>query len=238
MRIQEARQRLADAAKGLAQSERVKHRLEELKRDARDEQNLEKPDFVWRSLVESFSSLGNSRGYEGLFGNPENYKKITFEALSCLSPEGRLGVLTKTLRAAAAVRFPNVKSERLAANFKKIEKMGGPAKAKAKLLNEPGRDAKIKFLRKFDGIGDKYARNIFMNVYHPEFRQSIAIDSRIGSILKELGLKFRTYEAEEQFYLEAAEKAGLEGWELDRLIYEFKDDVLARLREQRRELPA
>ncbi|WP_197526239.1 hypothetical protein [Botrimarina colliarenosi] len=62
-----------------------------------------------------------------------------------------------------------------------------------------------------------------MDVYHPEFRQSIAIDSRIQSITKILGLTFSTYEGEERFYLEAAEQAGLNGWELDRLMFNALD---------------
>jgi hypothetical protein len=222
----EARQRLADAAKALSQVDSVKHKLEELKRDA---QCLEKPDFVWLSLVESFSSMGNSRGYDGLFGNPENYKKITYEALSSLSPDGRLGALAKTL-GAAAVRMPDRKAEWLAAAFKQIESMGGPAEAKAKLLREPGRDAKIAFLERFDGIGPKYARNIFMNVYHLEFRQCIAVDSRIESVLTELGLKeLKSYESREQFLLEVAKEAGIDGWDLDRMIYNFKYEISARL---------
>lgn len=173
--------------------------------------------------------MGNSRGYEGLFGNPENYKKITFEALSLLSPEDRLSVLARTL-SASGVRWPDKKAEWLAANFKQMEKMGGPAEAKAKLLGQPDRDAKIVFLKKFDGISDKYARNIFMNVYHPEFLRSVAIDSRIESVLAELGLNdLKSYEARERFFMEVAGLAGLDGWELDRIIYHFKDEVLARL---------
>ena len=53
----EARQRLADAVKALSQLDSVKRKLEELKGDAR---YLENPDFVWQSLVESLSSMGNS----------------------------------------------------------------------------------------------------------------------------------------------------------------------------------
>ena len=227
LKRQRACQRLADAASGLAQLDFVKHKLEELKSDA---QCLEKPDFIWLSLVESLSSMGNSRGYEGLFGDPENYERITFEALSSLPREGRLRVLAETL-AAGAVRMPDRKAEWLAADFEQIEGMGGPAQAKAKLLSEPGRDTKIAFLKKFAGIGDKYARNIFMNVYHPEFRQCIAIDSRIESVLAELGLsELKSYEAREQFFLEVAETAGLDGWELDRMLYNFKNEVFARLR--------
>lgn len=222
----EARQRLADATKVLAQLDSVKRKLEELKGDAR---YLERPDFVWVSLVESLSSMGNSRGYDGLFGDPENYKRITFEALSLLSPEDRLRLLTETL-SAATVRMPHRKAEWLATDFEEIQTMGGPAKAKAALLSESGRDAKIAFLKRFAGIGDKYSRNIFMNVYHPEFRHCIAVDSRIDSVLEELGLnELKSYRKREQFLLEVAETAGVDGWDLDKMLYHFKYEVLARL---------
>jgi hypothetical protein len=39
-------------------------------------------------------------------------------------------------------------------------------------------------------------------------------------------LPFRTYEPEGEFYLDAAKQAGLEGWELDRMLYRFRDCVL------------
>jgi hypothetical protein len=212
--------------RALAQIEDVELKLEKLKKD---ESYLQRPDFLWLSLVESMSSMGNSRGYEGLFGNPENCKKITFEALSSLSPDDRLQQLAGVL-GAAAVRMPDKKAEWLAADFTRIQAMGRPEKAKDALLNKFGRDAKIAFLKRFAGIGDKYARNIFMNVYHPEFRQSIAVDSRIESVLAALGLvELKNYEATEQFLVEAAKEAGVDGWDLDRMLYHFKDQLLVRL---------
>lgn len=216
-------QRLAGVMRRLAEAHRA--RLAELKRDARD---LERADFIWRSLVESFSSMGNSRGYQGLFGDPRKYEEITFEALSRLPASERQRVLSKTL-AAGKVRMPDRKAAWLLTNFERIAKLGGPAATKSKLLARQGREAKIEFLKTFDGIGDKYARNIFMNVFHPDFRQSIAVDARIQSISNALKLKFNKYEAEESFYLEVAERAGLSGWEVDRLIYWYKDEVLKAL---------
>ena len=65
-----------------------------------------------------------------------------------------------------------------------------------------------------------------MDVYHPDFKNYIAIDERIKKITRALGLEFRAYEPEEQFYLYVAKRAGLEGWELDRMLYGFRDRVL------------
>lgn len=107
--------------------------------------------------------------------------------------------------------------------------MGGVAAAKERLLGQAGREAKIKFLQSFHGIGPKYSRNMLMDVYHPDFRDSIAIDQRILSISKALGLSFRNYNDHEDFYLRVARDAGLNGWELDRLMYRFTDEFLIEL---------
>lgn len=97
---------------------------------------------------------------------------------------------------------------------------------KADLCACAGRDAKIEFLKTFTGMGDKYARNILMDAYHREFRDSIAYDERLKKIAKALELDFNTYGDAEQFFLDAARKAGLNGWELDRLLYHATDQVL------------
>jgi hypothetical protein len=81
----------------------------------------------------------------------------------------------------------------------------------------------------FPGIGPKYARNIMMDVYHDDFRESIALDVRIQAISKALGLSFPSYAAQEQFYLDVAHEAGLNGWELDRLLFNFRQVVMQRL---------
>ena len=49
------------------------------------------------------------------------------------------------------------------------------------------------------------------------------------SISELLGLSFASYSAHEAFYLDVARQAGLNGWELDRLLYNFLDEVKSRL---------
>ena len=55
-----------------------------------------------------------------------------------------------------------------------------------------------------------------MDVYHEDFRDSIALDLRIKAISEALGLSFSSYTEHERFYLDVAREAGLNGWELDR----------------------
>ena len=66
-----------------------------------------------------------------------------------------------------------------------------------------------------------------MDVYHPDFHDAIAVDERIKKITTALGYSFSGYVDHEQFYQELARDAGLQPWELDRLLYHFNDDILA-----------
>ena len=84
----------------------------------------------------------------------------------------------------------------------------------------------MQFLDDFPGIGPKYSRNIMMDVYHEDFRESIAIDSRIMGIEKFHGLQFTRYEDHESFWLDVAHRAGLNGWELDRVMFGFQKEFL------------
>lgn len=68
-----------------------------------------------------------------------------------------------------------------------------------------------------------------MDGYHPMFRNSIAIDARIQQILKKVGRAFggnKDFGDAEQFLLAVARNVGIKGWDLDRLLFGYKDDVL------------
>jgi hypothetical protein len=105
--------------------------------------------------------------------------------------------------------------------------MGGPVEAKKQASAQDGKEAKIAFMKRFHNIGPKYARNIWMDVDHPDFYDTIAIDRRIKKITMAVGQTFKAYEDEERFYQGIAQEAGLQGWELDRLLYNFTDHFLS-----------
>ncbi len=212
--LNKLRHQLANVARRLA-AER-KSTLDDLKAS---ERHLERPDFLWHFLLQSFGTMGRAVGWAGL-SKPENYRRVTYEALAELPPRERRVAAEQAFRD-AKVRMPSIKAGYLTGCFDRIAQLGGPQAAKDRLLRLPGRDAKIKFLKSLPGIGDKYARNILMDVYHPEFRDSIAVDARIKSLSQSLDLTFPTYQQHEEFYLEVAREAGLNGWELDRLIFNF-----------------
>ena len=217
------RERLVQVVSNLA--EKYRDELEELKRGAAE---LDRPDFLWHSFLVAMATMGSARGYDGLIANRDNYSRVTFEELGTLPEAERLQRLDETLRR-AKVRMPGMKANYLANAFKSLLELGGPAAAKEKLLMEPGREGKIRFLQSFAGIGPKYARNILMVVGHDEFRDAIAIDLRIKKVTSALGLTFSNYETHEDFYLEVAREAGIEGRELDSLLYNHTDEVVRAL---------
>jgi thermostable 8-oxoguanine DNA glycosylase len=169
--------------------------------------------------------MGSSRGYVGLMQNEANYSKVVFSALQKVSPRWRREHIARVFRD-AGVRYAERKAGWLAENMKVVKELGGLDSVKEKLEGAYRMSGKIALLMTFKGISKKYARNIMMDVFHPEFQDCIAVDARIKSITKALGLKFSTYEEEERFYIDSAKAARLQPWELDRVLYNFTRDVI------------
>lgn len=197
---------------------REQQKLKTLKSNYSD---FEREDFIWHYLLESFSTMGRSRGREGLIVNKENYNQLKFEFLELLKDSEILGHI-KSICWKAKIRMPDKKAEFILGCFKQYKQLGGHQKAKAMLVAKSGGEEKIKFLKSFTGIGEKYARNIMMDVYHPEFRNFIAIDIRINNILKSWNYDNPSYQEKEEFLLGIAKQANINGWELDRLMYNFE----------------
>lgn len=212
------RQALVDSLKHITPE--MQRQLKDLRRWGISESK--RSDFVWHILLQSFATWGGSRGAEGLLNNTANYTRVTFDRLSTLYPKKREETLRKVFRK-AGIRYAEKKAGLMARNYDLVQEMGGIAKAKKLALAQNGKEAKITFMKRFHGIGDKYARNIWMDVYHPDFHDTIAIDQRIKKVTEALGHTFRTYEQEESFYQGIAEEASLQGWELDRLLYNYTD---------------
>jgi thermostable 8-oxoguanine DNA glycosylase len=126
----------------------------------------------------------------------------------------------------------NKKAKALVKNFDLIKQLyDDPIGAKDAFQNKDGVKEKVDFLQQFSQIGPKYARNIGMDLYLPDFRDFIAVDSRIKGILAEAGFQHenKTYEEQEEFLRLVARQLALEAWELDRILYHFETEVSAQL---------
>lgn len=217
------REKLIDLLKNPTQC--MKMKLEKLKEEG--QLGFSRKDFIWHYILQSFATWGRSKGFAGLIEDKNNYNKMSYEELMRFSDddESRLKQIGETLKA-ANIRYSLRKSQFLLINYHLIEEMGGLEAAKHKSLEAEGKAAKFKFLCQFKGIGPKYARNIWMDVYHPDFHDSIAIDTRIKKISQILGCEFEKYNEHERFYLDIAKEANLQGWEVDRLLYNFNEHFL------------
>jgi hypothetical protein len=222
------RERLVQIVKELAL--RHSDKLDALKVEA---SGLEREDFVWHYMLQSFSTWGSSRGWAGLINTSENYQRVTYDALLPLTRDKRIEQVDEAFRA-AQVRYPRRKAEYVADNLELVESLGGLAEVRRALLAAPGPEAKIEYLSQFKGVSEKYSRNILMDVYHPEFHESIAIDQRIQRVTEAIGVEFDNYDDHESYLLDVAHEAGLSGWELDRLLYHFHDEVMVDLKNESR----
>lgn len=183
---------------------------------------------LWLALLRSFGTLGGSAPWE-ILRLPKHLDRLAYRSLVAIKPAARAAAIEKVFRA-AQVRYPEKKARQLASNVEKIRQLGGPERAQATFDALATASEIMDFLQQFDGIAKKYARNIPMDSYDPHFRGMIAIDKRIKSISKAIGLPPEMeYEDEERYYIALARRVGLEPWELDRLLYGFKDDVLREL---------
>ncbi len=189
-----------------------------------------KPDWLWHELLVSFATWGNSRGWHGLIGNQENYQQITYEALDLLTDEDRKQRLINVCRA-AKIRMPDRKAKYLNHNFEKIRAKGGVVTLGQEIMARQNETEICKQLKVFMGIGDKYARNIMMDLADPRFSHKIAIDHRIKKVLRLLAIQ-GSYLEQEQYLLDLISDInmeGLDGWSLDRLMYWYTDEILEAL---------
>lgn len=210
---------------------RHKAYLEDLERHA---VALSKTDFLWSLLVHAFATMGSAAGWDRLSSNTESLNYLRYDnLLKLINRKHRESFILEIFKK-HGIRFPNRKASFLVEIFAEIKELGGPVSAQKALLRLHGREKKILFLKRLPGIGDKYARHILMCTFHPDFRQSIAIDTRIKTLTSMFGFRFSNYESHEKFLLEIASKANITGWELDRLMFWFYDEWKSEIKKRRK----
>jgi len=209
----------------------VTKKLQELKQKGR--RWWKRDDIIWFEIVLSLSTLRGSYGSQIVVDDEgrideHRYGSVAFRTLEQVDPDHRYSYLESRLYGNVAMH--PTKAEAMVSNFQRVkESYGGPQGVKKAFKQKDGVQAKMEFLKQFDWIGEKYARNIPMDLYLEDFREFIAIDTRIEGILRECGYPFenRGYDNHEQFLQAIAAELGLEPWELDRTLYNFEDEILA-----------
>ena len=180
------------------------------------------PDFVWKGILRCFATWG---GVPKGLDFDSRYKQVKYADLIELPRREQ----KRRLKGAFWDKWGRLQNDKLKYalnNLTKIYKLGGSTSASRQALKCKGPEAKIAFMKKFDGVGDKYARNIWMDVYHPDFRDSIAVDQRLKIVLEALGRNTekgtsKAYKEHETFFRDIAKRSGVSAWELDRLLFNF-----------------
>jgi len=202
-----------------------RERLDDLKAYANDLRR--RPDLVWLLLIQSAATHGSSRGWEGLRADRKALASIRYSALAPLQSPARRTRLLKALKS-SKVRMPNTKANSLARNVTILSELGGVHAATNTMLTIGTRDDKVKFITQFYGIGEKYGRNIWMDIYDPAFRNSVAVDARLKKIAAALGYDYSKYKYEdyERLFVAIASEAGIEPWAVDRLLYMYTEHFM------------
>jgi len=224
---------LTDATDEVLTKYPVEEKLQALKQKGK--RRWERDDIIWFEIVLSLSTLQGSYGSQIIVDDDgqideQQYGSVAFRTLDQIDSDHRYTYLESRLYGNVAMH--PTKAEAMVSNFERIkDSYGDPQGAKEAFKQKDGVQEKIEFLKQFDWIGKKYARNIPMDLYLEGFRGFIAIDSRIEGILRESGYPFEKhdYYNHEQLLRATAAELSLEPWELDRTLYNFEDKILAAL---------
>lgn len=167
----------------------------------------ERQDWFWWGLVESMATYGGAVGVERLRA-PENGNhrdSLSYNNLVALPENDRAGVIRDAFRVINP-RYLSRKVRTLTEALQRIIVTGGPARMREIALAQNGVLGKIAFLKTFWGIGDKYARNFWMDVCHPEFRDNAAIDVRLENVARAINPDLQAYHEFEGFYQDLADE--------------------------------
>jgi endonuclease III len=206
-----------------------KQDLERIKEEHR--RAIERPDFLWAKIVESFANWGGPEGWELLIQDPDNLSRLTYAALARLSSQERHREIQGILKE-SGVKWPNKKAAYLDRCFQQIEDLGGPEEAKRLFLEQEEPKAQERFLMALPGIGPSCARALVMDAQPELFQETITVDKRIKRISTRLALRFSDHATEKRFYRTAAEEMGITPRELETLLLHDLDEVLDLLEDE------
>lgn len=192
-----------------------KHEAEEFAAD---------PDWPWSGLVLSFATLGGSANWDSRIKKRRG--EFSWASVSSLNNAAR-GALFHELPNA---RFRTKVERYIESAFQRIRAKGGPAAVRAEYNALSSSEQRIAYFMLFDGIGEKYGRNIPMDIYDPLVRSSFALDHRLKSILAQLtGKSSMSYRQGEDFLQAVAHDLEIDGWTFDRVLYARYKQIMSDL---------
>jgi len=171
----------------------------------------ERDGWAWDVFVQSYATNGGVRVWEG-FLKEGGARLVRWDAL--------LGEAPAEVDAAAA---------RLEALSHRFHAVGGPDRMARTWNGHTQPETLLRWLKTFPMIGDKYARNMCMDVSHPLILDHIALDHRIHALcdLVEGAPARIPYQRREGWLRGIAGALGINGWYLDRLLFGRYEEIKA-----------
>jgi hypothetical protein len=188
-------------------------------------------DLVWRQLCSVVATSGSSVNAEAFMERYED--DLRFDRLPTTAT-ARTKVILRVLEKTKVPRMREQKAKNLSDNYSIVKSLGGPEQATEIMLKLKGKKEKQTWVRQFKGVGQKYSNDIWMDIGDPDFNDSVALDSRVKAFAKALGLNDKSSKLESEL-LDFAKSCNLTGWELDRLIYNFGNQILRSIKSSGRD---
>lgn len=191
----------------------------------------EQDGWAWYVFVQSYATNGGVRTWEAFLADG-GAEQIRWDALFGDRPDdidaasARLEALSHrflTPRWAARTR------PALLTTFRRFRAVGGPDRMARNWNGHNQRDSLLDWLKTFQMIGDKYARNMCIDVSHPLILNHIALDHRIHALcdLVEGAPPRIPYRRREGWLRGVAGALGINGWYLDRLLFGRYEEIKA-----------
>ena len=192
--------------------------------------NNQEPFWLWNAVLQAAATNGGSRHWDSIkflkreFKTRSGADPFGWENITACDPE----TLEMWLGVAANPHYQRWRQikERLVMFVSAYrEKQLAPLMDQ---IIESDRNACISILIRVPGVNQKYARNLLMDVGHPEFMDgSFALDSRIRNfLLKNTGVGHTYSRTSANSWTECqlvsvARECCLTAWQMDRLIYQY-----------------
>lgn len=110
-----------------------------------------------------------------------------------------------------------------------FRKAGGPTTIRNQYRKLQTAEERIEFLKKVPGIGQKYARNIAMEVCDELVCNHFALDYRLKTLIRPFLRRNFSYREGEEFLRSVAARLHVDARTLDRTLYRNYDELKERL---------
>lgn len=191
----------------------------------------ERAGWAWDVFVQSYATNGGVRVWNGFLAEG-GAELVRWDALFGDNPadvEAAAARLEALSHRFLTPRWADRTRPALLITFRRFHAVGGPERMARTWNGHNQPDSLLRWLKTFPMIGDKYARNMCMDVSLPLMLDHIALDHRIHALcdLVEGAPRRIPYRRREGWLRGIAGALGINGWYIDRLLFGRYEEIKA-----------